>query len=86
MKYDKSLKNKEDKKFWDYLMTGIFEDVKEDCIYRMENHRWTMKQIIDDLRPVYGSCDGDVNISGMGIFDIIRMKDRLEKAAIKILN
>lgn len=86
MKYDKSLKSKEDKKLWVYLQSGIFEDIKDECNFRKDKMGWTMKQLVDCYRPIYGSCDGDVDISGLGFFDMIRMKDRLEKAAIKKLD
>jgi len=60
MKYDKSLKSKEDKELWNFLQGGVFSDSRDKCIeLRKQDH--TKKEIVDMFRPIYKQCNDILN-------------------------
>ena len=56
MKYDKSLRNKEDKKLWEFLQGGVFSDTRCECI-ELRKQGYTKKEIVDKFRPTYETCN-----------------------------
>lgn len=52
MKYDKSLKNKNDKELWEFLQGGIFSDIRDKCV-ELRKREYSKKEIVDMFRPMY---------------------------------
>ena len=61
MKYDKSLKSKEDKELWNFMQGGVFSDSRDECI-ELRKQGYTKKEIVDRFKPIYKACN-DILIS-----------------------
>ena len=56
MKYDKSLKSKQDKELWNFLQGGVFSDTRDECI-KLRRQGYTKKEIVDNFKPIYETCN-----------------------------
>ena len=64
MKYDKSLKTKEDKELWNFLQGGVFSDTRCECM-ELKKQGYTKKEIVDKFRPVYENCNAILKSKGI---------------------
>ena len=64
MKYDKSLKTKEDKELWNFLQGGVFSDNRDECI-ELRKQGYSKKEIVDYFRPIYKTCHDMLVSRGM---------------------
>jgi len=55
MKYDKSLKSKEDKDLWEFMQGGVFSDARDKCM-ELKKQGLTKKEIVNEFRPMYEYC------------------------------
>ena len=55
MKYDKSLKCKNDKELWNFLQGGVYADTRDKCM-ELKKQGYSKKDIVDMFRPMYEYC------------------------------